>query len=145
MSGTIGAANYAGYGTMSTLIANAATVRQKLDQLTTQASTGLIGQTYAGLGATGNLSAPYAPPATLGDLAAALVGAQAADSAATTSRLATETGVQTTLQGQLTSQSGVNMDAQMSQMIALQNAYGANAKVMAAVQAMFTQLLGSIQ
>ncbi|MDE2581519.1 MAG: flagellar hook-associated protein FlgK [Rhodospirillales bacterium] len=98
-----------------------------------------------GLGATGTLSAPYAPPATLGDIATALVGAQAADSATTTSQLATAQATQTTLQGKLTSQSGVNMDTEMSTMIALQNAYGANAKVMAAVQAMFTQLLGSIQ
>ena len=61
MSGTIGAANYAGYGTMSTLIANAATVRQKLDQLTTQASTGLIGQTYAGLGSGAAVSLDLHP------------------------------------------------------------------------------------
>ena len=98
-----------------------------------------------GLGATGTLSAPYTAPGALGDIATALVGAQAADSAAATSGLATEQAVQTTLQGQLASQSGVNMDTQMSQMIALQNAYGANAKVMAAVQSMFTQLLGAIQ
>ncbi|MGH7044117.1 MAG: flagellar hook-associated protein FlgK, partial [Acetobacteraceae bacterium] len=98
-----------------------------------------------GLGAAGTLSAPYTAPAALGDIANALVGAQAAGSAATTARLTTEQAVQTTLQSQLTSQSGVNMDSQMSQMIALQNAYGANAKVMAAVQAMYTQLLDAIQ
>ena len=99
----------------------------------------------SGLGATGTLAVPYAAPTTLGGLASALVGAQAADSAAGTTALATAQGVQTSLQGRLTTQSGVNMDTEMSAMIALQNAYGANAKVMAAVQAMFTQLLGSIQ
>ena len=99
----------------------------------------------AGLGATGTLSLPYAAPAALGDIAGALVGAQAADSAATTSQLTTGQAVQTLLQGKLNTRSGVNMDTEMSQMIALQNAYGANAKVMAAVQAMFTQLLGAIQ
>ena len=50
MSGAIGAAGFAGYGTMTSLVADAQTVRQRLDQLTTQASTGLIGQTYAALG-----------------------------------------------------------------------------------------------
>ena len=98
-----------------------------------------------GLGATGTLSVPYAAPATLGDIATALVGAQAAASATAASGLSTEQAVQTALQGKLTSQSGVNMDTEMSQMIALQNAYGANAKVMSAVQAMYTQLLSAIQ
>ncbi len=129
----------AGFSTLITRIVNFALGADA------QAGVAQPASNTAGLGATGNLSAPYAPPATLGDFAAALVGAQAADSAATTSQLGTETGVQTTLQGQLTSQSGVNMDAQMSQMIALQNAYGANAKVMAAVQSMYTQLLSAIQ
>ena len=49
--------------------------------------------------------------------------------------------MQTTLDGKLTAQSGVNMDTEMSNMIQLQNAYGANAKVIAAVQSMWTQLL----
>ena len=41
--------------------------------------------------------------------------------------------------------SGVNMDTEMSQMLSLQNAYSANARVIAAVQSMFTQLLQAIQ
>ena len=90
------------------------------------------------------LSAPFAAPATLGDFAAALTGAQAADSANVTSQLGTEQAVQTTLSGQLSSQSGVNIDQQMSLMIQLQNAYGANAKVMSAVQNMFATLLQAV-
>lgn len=129
----------AGFSTMITRIVDFA--------LGADAQTGVAqpASNTTGLGATGTLSAPYAAPAALGDIANALVGAQSADSAATTSTLATEQGVQTTLQGQLTTQSGVNMDTQMSQMIALQNAYGANAKVMSAVQSMYTQLLSAIQ
>ena len=46
--------------------------------------------------------------------------------------------------GTLSSKSGVDMDTEMSNMIALQNAYGANAKVIAAVQAMWTQLLTTV-
>jgi flagellar hook-associated protein 1 FlgK len=37
------------------------------------------------------------------------------------------------------------MDAEMSNMIQLQNAFTANARVIAAVQAMWTQLLNSVQ
>ncbi len=99
----------------------------------------------SGLGAAGNLNAPYVAPATLGQLAATMLGAQAQDSAGTTSQLGTEQAVQTTLSTKLSAQSGVNMDTEMSTMIQLQNAYGANAKVIAAVQAMWAQLLSTVQ
>ena len=46
MSSTIGS----GYGILPTLIANSTSVHQQLDTLTEQASTGLVSQTYAGLG-----------------------------------------------------------------------------------------------
>ena len=46
-----------------------------------------------------------------------------------------------TLQQSFSSATGVNMDAQMSNLISLQNAYSANAHVMAVVQSMFTTLL----
>jgi flagellar hook-associated protein 1 FlgK len=46
-----------------------------------------------------------------------------------------------TLQQSYSSATGVNMDAQMSNLISLQNAYSANAHVMAVVQSMFTTLL----
>ena len=73
-----------------------------------------------------------------------MTAAQAQDSASTSSQLSTEQAVQTTLSGTLSSKSGVDMDTEMSNMIALQNAYGANAKVIAAVQAMWTQLLTTV-
>ena len=57
----------------------------------------------------------------------------------------TEQAVQTTLASKLSAQSGVNMDTEMSHMIQLQNAYGANARVIATVQAMWTQLLQAVQ
>jgi flagellar hook-associated protein 1 FlgK len=46
-----------------------------------------------------------------------------------------------TLQQSYNSTTGVNMDAQMSNLISLQNAYAANAHVMAVVQSMFTALM----
>ncbi len=98
-----------------------------------------------GLGASGTLAAPYLAPATLSAFASTLTGAEANDSAATTGKLNTEQAVQTTLNTQLTSQTGVSIDQQMSLMIQLQNAYGANAKVMSAVQSMFTTLLQAVQ
>jgi flagellar hook-associated protein 3 FlgL len=52
MNNTIGSAG-TGYGTLGTLIANSTTVRQQLNTLTEQVSTGLVAQTYAGLPAGG--------------------------------------------------------------------------------------------
>jgi len=74
-----------------------------------------------------------------------MLASQAQDSAGTTTRLGMEQTVQTTLAGKLSGESGVNMDTEMSSMIQLQNAYGANARVIAAIQAMWTQLLNAVQ
>jgi len=98
----------------------------------------------SGLGASGTLNAPYTAPPTLGGIAATLVAAQAQESASTTSQLSTEQAVQTTLASKLAAGSGVSMDTEMSNMISLQNAYGANARVLSTVQAMWTQLLNSV-
>jgi flagellar hook-associated protein 3 FlgL len=45
-----------GYGVGPALMANAASVRQQLDILTEQASSGLVAQTYAGLGSAASVS-----------------------------------------------------------------------------------------
>ncbi len=50
MSGSVNATGQSDTGWLSGLIANAGTVRQKLETLTNQATTGLISSTYAGLG-----------------------------------------------------------------------------------------------
>ena len=99
----------------------------------------------AGLGATGSLAAPYAGTGSLATLATSLVGAQAQDSAATTTQLGSEQAVQTSLQNTLSSESGVSIDAEMSTMVQLQNDYGASARVISAAQAMWTQLLTTVQ
>lgn len=52
MTGAIGN----GYGNLPTLIANASSVHQQLDTLTEQASTGLVSQTFAGLGSGASVS-----------------------------------------------------------------------------------------
>jgi len=100
--------------------------------------------TTSGLGASGTLSAGYAAPSTLSGLASAVVGQESQASAAATNTLAEAQDVQTTLQSQMSNRSAVNIDAQMSTMIQLQNAYGANARVLSAVQSMFNTLLQSV-
>ncbi|MBV8523088.1 MAG: flagellar hook-associated protein FlgK, partial [Acetobacteraceae bacterium] len=96
------------------------------------------------LGATGTISAPFAAPPTLAGFATALVGAQAQQSSATTSTLSMEQSVQTALQSKFTAQSGVNIDTEMSTMLQLQNAYQANARVLTAVQQLFTDLFNAV-
>ena len=97
-----------------------------------------------GLGPNGTLNAPYSAPPTLGGIASAMLASQAQESATTSTQADTELAVQTTLASKLSAQSGVNIDTEMSNMIQLQNAYGANARVIAAVQAMWDQLLQSV-
>jgi flagellar hook-associated protein 1 FlgK len=93
-----------------------------------------------GLGAVGNLSAPYAAQPDLANQASALVGAQAADASDAQTALTNGQSLQTALAATLATGSGVSIDSEMSTMIALQNAYGANAKVITAVQAMWNTL-----
>jgi len=99
----------------------------------------------SGLGPSGDQFSGFTPPAALGSYAATLVGGMAQDSTATTTSLGTEQALQTSLQGKLTAADGVNMDTEMSNMVVLQNAYGANAKVVGAVQSMWTTLMGMVR
>jgi flagellar hook-associated protein 1 FlgK len=98
----------------------------------------------SGLGAAGTLDAPFSLASTLSDYATDLVSSQAQTSATASGQLTTEQDLQTSLNAKLSSVSGVNMDTEMSQMIGLQNAYDVNARVIGAVQSMFTQLLQAV-
>ncbi len=53
-----------GYGLLPTLIANSTSVHQQLDMLTEQASTGLVAQSYAGLGGEASVSLNLNPQLT---------------------------------------------------------------------------------
>ena len=97
-----------------------------------------------GLGPGGNLSLGYPAPATLGDFASTLLGTEETDSASTSSALTTAQAAQATYQGQLSAATGVNIDQQLATMVALQNSYAANAKVVSAVQTMWNQLLSAV-
>jgi flagellar hook-associated protein 1 len=97
------------------------------------------------LGADGTLTAPISSAASLSDYATDMVSSQAQQSAATTGNLATEQALQTSLTSKVAAVSGVSMDTEMSMMITLQNAYGVNARIITAVQSMFSQLLQAVQ
>ncbi len=97
-----------------------------------------------GLGPAGTLQAPFGAPAALSDFASALVGSQAQDSASVTNQLQTETAVQASLTGKLSAETGVSMDTEMASVVALQNAYGINARIISATQTMWTQLLSAV-
>ena len=53
---SIAAASPSDYGMMTSLIGDATSIKQKLDQLTNQISSGLVSDTYAGLGAGASVS-----------------------------------------------------------------------------------------
>ena len=86
-----------------------------------------------GLGPQGNLVGPFSAGGSLATMAGALVA-----------NLQTEQAVQTSLQARLAEGSAVNIDTELSTMVQLQNAYGANARVISALQAMWAQLLQSV-
>jgi len=98
-----------------------------------------------GLGASGTLSTGFATQLDLGDYANAMTASQAADSATATTQAGDMQGVQTALQTKLTGVTGVDMDTELGQMVVLQNAYGANAKVISTVQEMFAAALAMVQ
>lgn len=90
-----------------------------------------------GLGAAGTLALPYGGQASLAGTAAAFAGAEAAESSQATADSTAATALQSALQSTLAQSAGVNVDQQMSNMVSLQNAYAANAKVITAIQAMW--------
>jgi flagellar hook-associated protein 1 FlgK len=97
-----------------------------------------------GLGVSGALAAPFAAPATLGDFANDLTASQAADSADAATVATDAAGVHTALSTNLNAQTGVDVDSQLSLMVQLQNAYGANGKIISSIETMFNTLLSDI-
>ena len=61
MSGVSGIPAPGDYGALTALVADSASVRQRLNTLTQQASTGLVSDTYAGLGAGASVSLELNP------------------------------------------------------------------------------------
>ncbi len=98
-----------------------------------------------GLGPAGNLSTAYGPSATLGDAANALTAGAAADAQNATSQAGDTQATTSALSGKLTAATGVNLDAELASLVQLQNAYGANAKIISAVQSLYGDLLSAVQ
>lgn len=94
-----------------------------------------------GLGPSGTLSAPFTPPSTLGDFASTVVEAQSNDIANIQSQASSSKASAQSLSSSFTSQYGVNINQEMSTLVALQNAYAANARVIQAVQSMWDQFV----
>ncbi len=94
-----------------------------------------------GLGLSGTLAMPFARPPTLASFAATVVATQTSASSAASADLANAQAVQTTLNSKVAAVSGVSVDTEMSTMIGLQNAYSANARIITAVNDMWTTVL----
>jgi flagellar hook-associated protein 1 FlgK len=121
----------------STSPATASGDTTRADFINSQLTTGSF--TYSPVTGLGSSSTPFT--GTITSYMQQFLGLQA-NSATNAQQLAQgQDVVVNTLQQSYNTATGVNMDAQMSNLIALQNAYSANAHVMAVVQSMFTTLL----
>ena len=104
-----------------------------LNQMTTASLT------YAASTGIGTAQAPYS--GTLSQYLSQVVSVQSQAANAATNLQQGQDTVLTALQQRFNSQSGVNIDTEMSNLIALQNAYSANARVMSTIQSMMQTLL----
>ena len=95
--------------------------------------------TYSPTTGIGSAAAPYS--GTLTDYMSQIVSQQSQAANAATNLQQGQDTVVSALQQRFNDQSGVNIDTEMSNLIALQNAYGANARVMTTIQQMMSTLL----
>ena len=98
-----------------------------------------------GLGPDGTLQSPFAAPQDLEAYAARVAAAQTGDRAAATEARTAAEGLRSALEQKFGKQSGVDPDAEMAAMVALQNAYAANARVLGTVQSMWDSLLAAVR
>ncbi len=101
----------ADYGMLGKLIANASSVKQKLDTLTNQASTGLIGDTYAGLGTGASISLDLRPQMANVQTWQNNVDASTGRMAVTQSAMANIQSIAASFYAQLNTVDGVNASA----------------------------------
>jgi flagellar hook-associated protein 1 len=78
---------------------------------------------------------------TLNTYIGQIIGAAAQQSAAATSNAQDQSGLLTQMQGQYSSETGVNLDSELSTLIVYQNAYSASARVITTIQTMYTALM----
>lgn len=113
----------------------------------TEAQAGVAQPTIptTGLGPGGSLSVPFAPPDSLAAFATTLVASQSAQAAAVSARLDDEQAYGAAISGRLAAATGVDMDKEMSLMLTLQTAYGANARVLSTVQSLISDLMNAVR
>jgi flagellar hook-associated protein 1 FlgK len=97
----------------------------------------------SGLGPDGTLSSPFVAPQTIEGYAANVTATQTADRAAATQSVADAKLIDDGLTTRFAARSAVDIDQEMSNMVTLQNAYAANARVISTVQAMWDALLAA--
>ncbi len=97
------------------------------------------------MGPSGTLSSPAVAAPDLTSFATRIVTQQAGDAAGAAATLTAAQDTQTVLQQNAALRSGVSMDAELSHMITLQNAYSANARVITTMQSLWSQLLQTVQ
>jgi flagellar hook-associated protein 1 FlgK len=95
--------------------------------------------TYSPATGIGSTQAPFS--GTLGDYMSTIASQQSQAANAASNLQQGQDTVLSALQQRLNSQSGVSIDTEMSNLIALQNAYGANARVMTTIEQMMNTLL----
>jgi flagellar hook-associated protein 1 len=87
----------------------------------------------------GSATAPFS--GTLPDFVSQITSQQSQAAGAASNLQQGQDVVLSALQQRFNSESGVNIDTELSNLIVLQNAYAANARVMSTVQSMFTTLM----
>ncbi|TXM64660.1 flagellar hook-associated protein FlgK [Methylobacterium sp. WL120] len=96
-------------------------------------------QTFSSSSGIGGVVAPYS--ATVVGFAQGVISAQGEAASQAAAQDDTQQVALSTAQGRFSAQAGVSIDAEMSNLIALQTAYGANARILAAARDMLDQLL----
>ena len=99
--------------------------------------------TYASTTGIGSAQQPFS--GTLADYMSAIMSQQSQAANAATNLQQGQDTVVSALQQRFNSTSGVSIDTELSNLIALQNAYGANARVMSTIQQMMSTLLQTVQ
>ncbi len=143
---TVPAVPASAVGLSATIGVNAAVVAtpSQVRDGTSGAASGAAGSTTVIDGVLNTTFAAQGDSQGLVSQAATLVASQSQDSAAASASLTTQTGVQTTLKSQLDSASGVSVDQELSNMVGLQDAYGAGGKIISALESMFNSLLSAV-
>ncbi|MDE1151281.1 MAG: flagellar hook-associated protein FlgK [Micavibrio sp.] len=96
------------------------------------------------LGAGGNLSTGLLANSSLADYARSIVTSQAEDSSAATQTATTESTYLTTLDTRNADQSGVNIDEEVAELVRVQTAYSAAARMVSATEKMLDDLLQTV-